>query len=140
MPAREPTPVPSEPPAAPQPLGVLLLSGTHDRAHYAFVVASGAAALGRPVTLFATNLGCHALCLDWSGLSDARRDTLIQSRGVAGLEPCATPCIEMDVRMIACEAGLRAEGLDPALLLPRVEVAGIATFLAAVGAGQIISI
>ena len=28
-------------------LGVLLLSGSHDRAHYAFVVASGAAALGR---------------------------------------------------------------------------------------------
>jgi len=132
--------VPSEPPAAPQPLGVLLLSGTHDRAHYAFVVASGAAALGRSVTLFATNLGCHAMCLDWSGLSDARRDTLIQSRGVAGLETLRDASIEMDVRMIACEAGLRAEGLDPALLLPRVEVAGIATFLAAVGAGQIISI
>lgn|SRR3954452_14250327 len=140
MPAPEPTPVPSEPPAAPQPLGVLLLSGTHDRAHYAFVVASGAAALGRSVTLFATNLGCHAMCLDWSGLSDARRDTLIQSRGVAGLETLRDASIEMDVRMIACEAGLRAEGLDPALLLPRVEVAGIATFLAAVGAGQIISI
>ena len=31
----------------PEPLGVLLLSGTHDRAHYAFVLATGAAALGR---------------------------------------------------------------------------------------------
>jgi peroxiredoxin family protein len=123
-----------------QPLGVLLLSGSHDRAHYAFVVASGAAALGRPVTLFATNLGCHAVCLDWSGLSDARRDSLIESRGVAGLATLRDACIEMDVRMIACEAGLRAEGLDPELLLPRVEVAGIATFLAAVGTGQIISI
>jgi predicted peroxiredoxin len=46
----------------------------------------------------------------------------------------------MDVRMIACEAGLRAEALDPAQLLPHVEVAGIATFLTALGTGQIITI
>ena len=38
-------------------LGVLLMSGSHDRAHYAFVVASGAAALGREVIVFATNRG-----------------------------------------------------------------------------------
>src|SRR3984957_16173200 len=67
-------PVPSE------PLGILLLSGAHDRAHYAFVVASGAAALGRRVVLFATNRGCLALCQDWSGLSDADRDERIQER------------------------------------------------------------
>ena len=30
-----------------RPLGVLLISGGHDRAHYAFVLATGAAALGR---------------------------------------------------------------------------------------------
>lgn len=123
-----------------EPLGVLLLSGSHDRAHYAFVVASGAAALGRQVILFATNLGCRALCLDWSGLADADRDSLIKARGIAGLTTLRDACIEMDVRMIACEAGLRAEMLDPALLLPQVEVAGIATFLAAVGTGQIVSI
>ena len=59
-------PVPSE-----APIGVLLLSGAHDRAHYAFVVASGAAALGRKVVIFATNRGCLGLCRDWSGLDDA---------------------------------------------------------------------
>jgi peroxiredoxin family protein len=122
-------------------LGVLLLSGAHDRAHYAFVVASGAAALGRTVVLFATNKGCGALCRDWPGLlSDADRDTSIQRRGVAGLDVLRDACLEMEVRMIACEAGLRAEGLDPSLLLPQVEVAGIATFLSAIGAGQIITI
>ncbi|MDR3531967.1 MAG: DsrE/DsrF/DrsH-like family protein [Rhodopila sp.] len=121
-------------------LGVLLLSGSHDRAHYAFVVASGAAALGRRVVLFASNQGCLALCRDWSTLSDADRDGRIQARGVAGLDTLRDACVEMDVRMIACEAGLRAEALDAALLLPQVEVAGIATFLSAVGAGQIITI
>jgi peroxiredoxin family protein len=121
-------------------LGVLLLSGTHDRAHYAFVVASGAAALGRQVVLFATNLGCIALCRDWSRLSDADRDARIQSRGVAGLGTLRDACLEMNVRMIACEAGLRAETLDASLLLPEVEVAGIATFLSALGTGPIITI
>jgi peroxiredoxin family protein len=122
------------------PLGVLLLSGAHDRAHYAFVVASGAAALGRQVVLFATNAGCYALCRDWSALSDAGRDAVIQGRGVAGLETLRDACVEMAVRMIACDAGLRAEAIDSAALLPGVEVAGIATFLAAVGTGQVITI
>ena len=122
------------------PLGVLLLSGTHDRAHYAFVVASGAAALGRPVVVFATNRGCLALCRDWSELDLTDRDARIQARGVAGLDTLRNACLDMDVRMIACEAGLRAEALDPGLLLPQVEVAGIVTFLSAVGTGQIITI
>jgi predicted peroxiredoxin len=45
----------------------------------------------------------------------------------------------MGVRLIACEAGLRAEGLDPSDLLQNVEVAGIATFLGAIGSGQIVT-
>jgi uncharacterized protein len=122
-----------------EPLGILLLSGTHDRAHYAFVLASGAAALGRTVVLFATNAGCHALFTDWSGLNDAARDERVRT-SVAGLEELREACREMGVRMIACEAGLRAEGLDAARLIAGVEVAGVATFLAAVGAGQIIAI
>ncbi len=121
-------------------LGVLLLSGSHDRAHYAFVAAAGAAALGRAVVLFATNRGCLALCRDLSGLSDAGRDDRIQARGVAGLDTLRDACRQMDVRMIACEAGLRAEALDQSLLLPEVEIAGIATFLEAVGTGQLITI
>ncbi|HQT76956.1 MAG TPA: DsrE/DsrF/DrsH-like family protein [Rhodopila sp.] len=134
MACRKGRPVPSD------PLGVLLLSGTHDRAHYAFVVASGAAALGRRVVVFATNAGCLALCRDWSGLVDSGRDAVIESRGVAGLETLRDACGELGVRLIACEAGLRAEALDAGLLLPGVEIAGIATFLEAVNAGQFITI
>jgi peroxiredoxin family protein len=120
--------------------GVLLLSGSHDRAHYAFVVASGAAALGRTVVLFATNQGCLALCRDWAGLGDADRDARIQANGVAGLDTLRDACLQMGVRMIACEAGLRAEAVDASRLLPSVEVAGIATFLSTVGSGKIITI
>jgi len=123
-----------------EPLGILLLSGTHDRAHYAFVLASGAAAIGRQVVLFATNAGCHAVLTDWSGLGDGARDERVREAGVAGLEELRDAARELGVRMIACEAGLRVENIEPARLMPGVEVAGVATFLSAVGAGQIIAV
>ena len=103
-------------------------------------MASGAAALGRAVVLFATNRGCLGLLRDWSGLADAARDAAIRAKGVAGLDELREAAVELAVRMIACEAGLRAEDIDIAGLLPHVEVAGIATFLAAVGGGQIVAL
>ena len=123
-----------------EPLGLLLLSGSHDRAHYAFVLAAGAAALGRTVVLFASNRGCLGLSRDWSELDGAARDVRVQAAGVAGLDELREASIELGVRLIACEAGLKAEGIDPASLLPQVEIAGVATFLAAVGSGQFISL
>jgi peroxiredoxin family protein len=122
------------------PLGLLLLSGDHDRAHYAFVLASGAAAVDRPVVLFASNRGCFALAKDWSGLDDAVRDTRVRAAGVAGLDELRAASIDLGVRLIACEAGLRAEGIDPESLLPQVEIAGVVTFLSAIGGGQIITL
>jgi predicted peroxiredoxin len=44
------------------------------------------------------------------------------------------------VRLIACESGLRVADLPPEALLPGVEVAGIVTFLDAVGAGPIVTL
>ena len=123
-----------------EPLGILLLSGSHERAHYAFVLATGAASLGRLVVLFATNDGCHALCADWSGLAGAARDAVIQSRGVAGLAELRDAAEELGVRRIACEAGLAAAGIAPAALCAGVEIAGVASFFAAVGAGQMLTL
>ena len=121
-------------------LGVLLISGTHERAHYAFVVATGAAALGRQVTVFATNDGCHALLMDWSGLQDAGRDEVVRAMGVAGLDELRSAAAELGVRLVVCEAGLRVAGLIEARLWQGVEVGGIASFLQAVGPGQIVSL
>ena len=121
-------------------LGVLLISGAHERAHFAFVLAAGAASLGRRVTLFATNEGCHALLLNWERLADAGRDEVIRARGVAGLDELRAAAAELSVRLLVCEAGLRASDLLEARLLPGVEVVGIASFLEAVGHGQIVSL
>ena len=119
------------------PLGILLISGGHERAHYAFVLAAGAAAVGRKVTMFVTNEGCRALGMD--GVADAWREGAVREAGVAGLDELRTAVAELGVRLMACDAGLRMAGLDPAALLPGVEVAGMPAFLAAVGTGQIIT-
>ncbi|WP_439595510.1 DsrE/DsrF/DrsH-like family protein [Falsiroseomonas sp.] len=121
------------------PLGILLLSGTHDRAHYALVLATGAAAIGREVVLFASNQGCRLLLAQTPLRADAR-ETLLAERGVATLAALLEAAEELGIRRIACEAGLRAEGLAEAGLAPGVEVAGVVTFLAAVGDGQIATV
>jgi peroxiredoxin family protein len=120
-------------------LGILLLSGGHERAHYALVLAAGAAALGREVVLFATNAGCR-LFLDPSPLLADPREAALEARGVAGIATLLPAAVELGVRRIACEAGLRAEDLTGAALAPGVEVAGVATFLAALGDGQSVSL
>ena len=122
------------------PLGILLLSGAHDRALFAFSLAAGAAAMGREVVLFASNKGCRALMADWSGLEDVGRDAVIRGRGVTGFGDMREAARETGVRMLMCETGLKAEALERAPLMAGVTVAGIATFLEAVGPGQIVSL
>lgn len=121
------------------PLGILLLSGGHERAHYALVLATGAAAVGREVVLFATNAGCR-LFEAARPLEADPREALLAARGVAGIATLLEAAGELGVRRIACEAGLKAEGIAPEALLPGVELAGVVTFLGAVGAGQIVSL
>jgi uncharacterized protein len=128
------------PSAPPERFGVLLISGSHERTHYAFVLATGAAALGRDVTLFATNAGCRALLADWSALEGAGRDAEIAARGVAGLDTLREAAVELGIALIACEAGLRAEALDAQALMPGVRIAGVATFLDATRGGQIVTL
>jgi peroxiredoxin family protein len=120
------------------PLGVLLLSGGHDRAHYALVLATGAAALGRDVVLFATNAGCR-LFLDPTPLLGDPREAALEARGVAGIGTLLAAASDFGLRRIACDAGLKAEDLAGRPLAPGVEVAGVATFLSAVADGQMLS-
>ncbi|HEY4250861.1 MAG TPA: DsrE family protein [Roseomonas sp.] len=120
-------------------LGILLISGGHERAHYALVMATGAAALGRDVTLFATNAGCRLLLAGETPDADPR-EALLAARGVAGIGTLLDAAGELGIRMIACEAGLAAEGLRDAALAAGVERAGVATFLEAVGQGQIVTL
>jgi predicted peroxiredoxin len=89
--------------------------------------------------VFATNAGLGLLRCDSPLLADAR-EALVEDRGVAGIATLLGAARELGVRLIACEAGLRAEGLAPEALAGGVEVAGIVTFLSAVGPGQIVAL
>jgi peroxiredoxin family protein len=120
-----------------EPLGILLISAGHERAHYAFVLASGAAALGRDVVIFATNQGCQALGEDSADFTAA--DAKVASLGVATLVELREAAEALGVRLIACEAGLRLSGLSHALR-KGVEIAGVVTFLDAVQGGQIVTL
>lgn len=125
------------------PLGILLLSSDYERAHYAFMVATAAAAIGRRTVLFATNGGCHALA-DWSvlrgaGMTAVEQDGAMQASGVAGLTELRDAAMELGVTLMACDAGLRVSGVLPQSLLPGTTVAGIPTFLAAAGMGQVLT-
>lgn len=119
-------------------LGILLLSGAHERAHYALVVATGAAAVGREVVIFATNAGCRLFDAARPLEADPREATLAE-RGVAGIATLLEAARELGIRRIACEAGLRAEAMAADSLAEGTEIAGIVTFLGAIGSGQIVS-
>lgn len=121
-------------------LAILLISGTHERAHYALALAAGAAALGRRVVIFATNGGCHALAEDWSGLTDAGRDGTLRALGLAGIDDLRDACHDLDVTFLACAAGLKAESLPASRLIPQARVSGIAEFLAESLGAQMISL
>ncbi len=123
-----------------EPLGILLISGGHERVHYAFVLAVGAAAIGRPVCIFATNAGCLALAQDWSAMPDAARDRIVREAGVAGLDELREAAAELGVRLLACDAGLRMAGLEAVPLWRGVEVAGVPSFLSATVGGQIVTL
>ncbi len=121
------------------PLGLVLLGGTHAAAHAAFAFAAAAAAMDRPVTLFATGAGLRALCRDWGGLEGAAHDAVLIARGVAGLEVLREAALSLDVRLLACEAAMRGEAITHAALLDAVAVAGIASFLADLAGAQLLS-
>jgi peroxiredoxin family protein len=135
-------------------LSVILLSGCFDRIHYGLALASAAAALERPVTLFATLAATRAFLgadqdgrpgwaarplsaeLTAQGLVDgAALDARNRERGVAGFEELLQACAGLGVEFIVCEMGLRAEGLRVDQLrsdLP-IQRAGLATLLARKG-------
>lgn len=128
--------------APPDKLSLLVLSGQFEKVHYALVLASAAAAIGMPATLFFTDRALPALAGEaeggWRSLAgeEGRPGGVIdderRARGIAGFEELLAACADLGVRFIVCEMGLRAMGLEPGALrkdLP-VEIAGVVTFLA----------
>jgi peroxiredoxin family protein len=127
-------------------LSLIVFSGDYDRLHYAFVMASAAAATNRPVTMFFTMGAIRALLTPrsdsspgWAALTPAdngqspeERDAAHAKAGIATLEELIGACAELDVTMRVCEMGLIAEGLSSSDFRNDLAIAegGMVSFLA----------
>jgi len=125
-------------------LGLVVLSGDYARVHYALMMASAAAAIDRPVTVFVTMDAVPLLVADegWRRLAGAARDDDLKARNVADIETLLEACAAMDVTFMVCEAGLKADETSADTLRDDldVEVTGLVTFYGAVGTGQIVTL
>ncbi len=111
---------------SPDKLSIVVFSGHFDRVHYALIMAAAAAAIDKPVTLFFTMGACRALekareggdppwramPLCEGGGTGGELDDSFRAKGIAGFEELLGSCVELGVRFMVCETGLRAMGLE----------------------------
>lgn len=130
-------------------LALILFAGGFDRVHYGLVLASAAAAISRPVTLFFAGRAVRAVLADradgspgWHGLdpaddgtSPAARDAGFASRGVGTFAELREACVGLGVRFMACEMAVRLLDGPPVGWSPgiTVEPGGVVTFLNTLG-------
>lgn len=140
MPAEERAPAPDRP----DKLSIIVYSGEFDKVHYALALASSAVATNQAATLFFTMGACRALLRagadgvpGWhtlgagQGQTPAEIDRDYARLGVATFDELFSACVELGVRFIVCEMGLRAAGIDAKDLRDdlSIDTAGIVTFL-----------
>ncbi len=123
----------------PDQLSIVVFSGDFERIHYALAMAAAAASQDRPTTLFFTMESIHALAPrrddgshGWTALEGAgNRDAEFVAHGVGGFEELFDACIGLDVRIMVCDMGLRAMGLNRDSLRQDLKYhsGGIVTFL-----------
>ena len=129
----------------PQKLSIVVFSGDFDKVHYALVMASAAAAIDVPVTLFFT-MGASKVLLAspenaWRDLPGGEIagpdetggdvDNKFKVRTVATFEELLQACVSLKVKFMICDMGLRAMDLEGAALRDDVpvETGGMVTFL-----------
>ena len=112
-------------------LSIIVRSGKYEDAHYALALAAAAVAVNKPAVLFFTMAGIRSLSGPPPALDDWARDAINKQRGVGDFETLLQACVELGVRFIVCEMGLRSLAIDRTTLRADVPftVAGIVTLL-----------
>jgi len=112
-------------------VSIIVRSDRYEDVHYALAMASAAVAVNKPAVLFFTMGGLRALTGPPPGPGVWGRDALNRERGVGDFETLLQACIELGVRFIVCEMGLRSLSIDRSTLRSDVPfiVAGIVTLL-----------
>ncbi len=139
---------------------IIVFSGDLDKVLPAFIIATGAAAMGMHVSLFFTFWGLNALKkrrdlsgkgfleklfalmtpvgteglgvskMNFFGIGAKLLRTLMKRKQVASLEELAQMAQEMGVKIIACQMSMDVLGITKDELWDGIEVGGVATFLA----------
>lgn len=146
--------------AADDKVSLIVFSGDLDRVLAAFVIATGAAAMGQQVSMFFTFWGLSAMKKDtqlsgktlfqkmmavmspgssktlpvskmnYFGVGAKMLRSMMKAKNVTSLEEMIALARELGVRMIACEMSRDVMGIKESELSAGLECGGVATFLA----------
>jgi peroxiredoxin family protein len=124
-------------------LTMVLMSGEMDKAMAAFIIANGALAMGKEVTIFVTFWGMDVI--KKPSFSTAGRGFLekmvlwMRPKGpmklptskmnVEGLNSLMDMAMEFGLKIIACQMSMDVMGIKKEDLLDGIEVGGVAAFL-----------
>ena len=138
---------------------IIVFSGYLDRVLAAFIIATGAAAMGQQVSMFFTFWGLSVLKKDtelggktlfqkmmammspgssqalpvskmnYFGVGAKMLRSMMKDKNVSSLEDLIALAREMGVRMIACEMSRDVMGIKESELVGGLECGGVATFL-----------
>ncbi len=139
---------------------IVVFSGELDRVLAAFIIASGAVALGQEVSMFFTFWGLNALRkkriidgkslpekmmslmtpastqqmgvskMNFFGVGSRMLRYMMAQKNVESIEGLIDLCQEMGVRMVSCEMSRDVMGIRQDELRDEIEVGGVATYLA----------
>ncbi len=146
--------------AAEDRVALVVFSGDLDRVLAAFVIATGAAAMGQQVSMFFTFWGLSVLKKDnqlsgktlfqkmmtlmspgsskslpvskmnYFGVGAKMLRSMMKEKNVSSLEEMISLARELGVRMIACEMSRDVMGIRESELVAGLECGGVASFLA----------
>ncbi len=141
-------------------VALLVFSGDLDRVLGAFVIATGAAAMGQQVSMFFTFWGLSVLKkgtqfsgktffqkmmaamapgssqslpvsrMNYFGVGAKMLRSMMRAKNVSSLEELVSLARELGVRMIACEMSRDLMGITQSELVDGLECGGVASFLA----------
>jgi len=141
-------------------VAIVVFSGDLDRVLAAFVIATGAAAMGQQVSMFFTFWGLSVVKkgtelsgktlfqkmmavmspgssqglpvskMNYFGVGAKMLRSMMQEKNVTSLEDLISLARELGVRMIACEMSRDVMGIQESELVGGLECGGVATFLA----------
>ena len=126
-------------------LSIIIYDHNFDKIHYALVIASAAAAIGKPTTLFFTMGATRALLENyddnpepWSKMplsnshgTGEEQNEVFREMGIATFDELIEACIQFEVKFLVCEMGVKANKFEHKAFRKdlKIQHGGLVTFL-----------